>query len=170
MAFAGYCYANVYTDMYHEASTHHLPLKSEPEMASRPARGEHRWLLERLALRPVGPAETHSQANASCSGMPPTLQCTSRPAQLQARWTPRSESNWIVLNFRIIRGLLALHRMVQSGWPHKFQTQLLLEHTVSWDAWIIFTPNNEWATMNRGSLQDAQNFLNYFQSNTSIIF
>ena len=69
----------------HEASTHHLPLKSEPEMASRPARGEHRWLLERLALRPVGPAETHSQANASCSGMPPTLQCTSRPAQLQAR-------------------------------------------------------------------------------------
>jgi len=39
MAFAGYCYANVYTDMYHEASTHHLPLKSEPEMASTTSQG-----------------------------------------------------------------------------------------------------------------------------------
>ena len=89
MAFAGYCYANVYTDMYHEASTHHLPLKSEPEMASTTSQGRASLAAGAPSLAPPGrsgqPRPTASHANASCSGLPPTLQCTSRPAQLQAR-------------------------------------------------------------------------------------
>jgi len=73
----------------HEASTHHLPLKSEPEMASTTSQGRASLAAGAPSLAPPGrlgqPRPTASHANASCSGLPPTLQCTSRPAQLQAR-------------------------------------------------------------------------------------